>query len=126
MSDCCVYGGTKPREGASADNIGFIETNRGFLKATGDKYRKAPYLRGAEARSAHEAWAHRALHRELGIVLQYDDSSIRPSPTGAVARKALAEWTRGAQRANFKAALKALTASGIGQAALAQMEAANN
>ena len=37
---------------------------------------------------------------ELGIVLQYDDSSIRPVSAGPLARKALAEWPRGAQRSS--------------------------
>ena len=42
--NCSVYGGTKPRTGSSEDNTGFIETMRGFLKATGNTYRSPPYL----------------------------------------------------------------------------------
>ena len=67
MSACSVYGDAPPKPGATPDEIGFLETTRGFKKLSGGKYDRPPYLKGQRWRSDHEALAHCMLHAAVAV-----------------------------------------------------------
>ena len=48
--ETCSAFSSKP--GATEDEKQYIENQRSFLKATGNKYRSPPYLKGVPSRSA--------------------------------------------------------------------------
>ena len=67
LKTCSVFANAPAAPGSSDENKSFIECVRNFLKATGNKHRSAPYLKGMSAALYHFGVRSAALVDDLGL-----------------------------------------------------------